>query len=84
MAESFIKTLKRDHANLIYRADSKTVMVGFYERLVAYKSYSPLDVLGGLSINNAVHSVTIVNLNIPTVLDYGSRTERQKEIQNNS
>jgi putative transposase len=48
MAESFVKTLKRDYAKLAYRSDSKTVMVQLKDWIDDYNSYHPHSALGYL------------------------------------
>ena len=48
MAESFVKTLKRDYAKLAYRTDSKTVMAQLQGRFYDYNSYHPHIALGYL------------------------------------
>ena len=46
MAESFVKTLKRDYAKLAYRPDSQTVMAQLQKWFVDYNSYHPHSALG--------------------------------------
>jgi putative transposase len=46
MAESFVKTLKRDYAKLANRHDSKTVMAQLQGWFDAYSSYHPQIALG--------------------------------------
>ena len=46
MAESFVKTLKRDYAKLADRADSQTVMAQLPKWFDDYNSYHPHSVLG--------------------------------------
>ena len=48
MAESFVKTLKRDYANLANRPDSRTVMSYLEEWFNDYNSYHPHSALGYL------------------------------------
>ena len=48
MAESFVKTLKRDYANLANRPDSRTVMGYLEEWFNDYNSYHPHSALGYL------------------------------------
>ena len=48
MAESFVKTLKRDYAKLANRQDSKTVMAQLKDWLDEYNSYHPHSALGYL------------------------------------
>jgi putative transposase len=48
MAESFVKTFKRDYAKLANRADSQTVMSQLKACLDDYNSYYPQSVLGYL------------------------------------
>jgi putative transposase len=46
MAESFVKTLKRDYAKLADRPDLQTVMALLPEWLDDYNSYHPHSALG--------------------------------------
>jgi putative transposase len=46
MAESFVKTLKRDYAKLADRADSQTVMAQLPKWFYDYNSYHPHSALG--------------------------------------
>ena len=46
MAESFVKTLKRDYAKLANRPDSKTVMAQLKGWFYDYNSYHPHNALG--------------------------------------
>ena len=46
MAESFVKTLKRDYAKLANRPDSKTVMAQLKDWFDDYNSYHPHSALG--------------------------------------
>jgi putative transposase len=46
MAESFVKTLKRDYAKLADQPDSKTVMAQLPKWFDDYNSYHPLSALG--------------------------------------
>ena len=46
MAESFVKTLKRDYAKLADRPDSKTVMAQLPKWFDDYNSYHPHSALG--------------------------------------
>jgi putative transposase len=48
MAESFVKTLKRDYAKLANRTDSKTVMAQLKDWFDDYNSYHPDSALGYL------------------------------------
>ena len=48
MAESFVKTLKRDYAKLGNRPVSKTVMAQLKDWFDDYNSYHPLSALGYL------------------------------------
>ncbi len=48
MAESFVKTLKRDYAKLANRPDSKTVMAQLQAWFNDYNSYHPHSALGYL------------------------------------
>jgi putative transposase len=48
MAESFVKTLKRDYAKLANRPDSKTVMAQLKDWFDDYNSYHPHSALGYL------------------------------------
>ena len=48
MAESFVKTLKRDYAKLANRPDSKTVMAQLKDWFDDYNSYNPHNALGYL------------------------------------
>ena len=48
MAESFVKTLKRDYAKLANRADSKTVIAQLQKWFDDYNSYHPHSALGYL------------------------------------
>jgi len=48
MAESFVKTLKRDYAKLANRPDSKTVMAQLQAWFDEYSSYHPHSALGYL------------------------------------
>jgi putative transposase len=48
MAESFVKTLKRDYAKLANRPDSKTVMAQLKDWFDDYNSYHPYSALGYL------------------------------------
>ncbi len=48
MAESFVKTLKRDYAKLANRPDSKTVMAQLQGWFDDYNSYHPHSALGYL------------------------------------
>ena len=48
MAESFVKTLKRDYANLADRSDSKTVMAQLNKWFEDYNSFHPHSALGYL------------------------------------
>jgi putative transposase len=48
MAESFVKTLKRDFAKLASRPDSKKVMVQLQGWFDDYKSHHPHSALGYL------------------------------------
>jgi putative transposase len=48
MAESFVKTLKRDYAKLANRPDSKTVMAHLKDWFDVYNSYHPHSALGYL------------------------------------
>jgi putative transposase len=48
MAESFVKTLKRDYAKLASRPDSKTVMAQLQGWFDDYNSYHPHSALGYL------------------------------------
>ena len=49
MAESFVKTLKRDFAKLANRPDSKTMMTQLKDWLDDYNSYHPHSALEYLS-----------------------------------
>jgi transposase InsO family protein len=73
MAESFVKTLKRDYAKLANRPDSKTVMAQLQVWFDDYNSYHPHSALGYLP-PTLFRKKTIGNLNIPTGLDYGVKT----------
>lgn len=46
MAESFVKTLKRDYAKLAERPDSQTVMAQLRKWFDDYNSYYPHSALG--------------------------------------
>ena len=48
MAESFVKTLKRDYSKLANRPDSKTVMAQLKDWFDDYNSYHPRSALGYL------------------------------------
>ena len=48
MAESFVKTLKRDYAKLFNWLDSKTVMAQLKDCFDNYNSYDPHSALGYL------------------------------------
>jgi len=60
MAESFVKTLKRDYAKLANRPDSKTVMAQLKDWFDDYNSYHPHSALGYLppTLFRAKRSVT--------------------------
>ncbi len=72
MAESFVKTLKRDYAKLANRPDSKTVMAQLKDWFDDYNSYHPQ--CTWLLAANTVQGETIGNLNIPAVLEYRVKT----------
>jgi putative transposase len=46
IAESFVKTLKRDYAKLADRSDSQTVMAQLPKWFDDYNSYYPFSTLG--------------------------------------
>ena len=48
MAESFVKTLKRDYAKLANKPDSKTMMAQLKDWFDGYNSYHPPSALGYL------------------------------------
>ncbi len=68
MAESFVKTLKRDYAKLANRPDSKTVMAQLKDWFYDLQFLSPAQRTWLLAAN-AVQGKTIGNLNIPAVLE---------------
>jgi putative transposase len=77
MAESFVKTLKRDYAKLANRPDSKTVMAQLKDWFDDYNSHHLHRAqCTWLLAANAVQRETIGNLNIPAVLEYRVKTKR--------
>jgi len=73
MAESFVKTLKRDYAKLGERPDSQTVMAQLPKWFDDYNSYHPHSALGYV-LPKLFREKRAVKLNIPTVLGYGVKT----------
>ncbi len=72
MAESFVKTLKRDYAKSANKPNSKTVTAQLQSWFDGYNSYHALGSLGNLP--QTKFREKIGKLNIPSVLKYRGNT----------